>query len=66
MPKTWSGKQSVSILSVSDLYPTEYGSIILERLESGLMSYEEAKQAIITRARDQRDKDALPGVVKQR
>jgi hypothetical protein len=64
MPKTWSGKQSVSILAVSDIYPTEYGSIILELLESGLMSYEEAKRAIVTLAREKRDKDALSVVVK--
>ena len=65
MPTTWSGKQSVAILAVSNINPTEYGSIILERLESGLMSHDEAKQAIISRARVKRDNNVLLAVVEQ-
>jgi hypothetical protein len=48
---TWAAKQSIAILAVSNISPSNFGYSLLKEVDDGLMSYEEAKQAILSRAR---------------
>lgn len=49
--KSWSAKQAVAILAVDDVQLSTFGQDVLKRNEEGLISYEEAKEEILQRAR---------------
>ena len=52
----WSTKHSLAILAVSDITPSDFGHEILKRVEDGTISYAQAKQEILRRSWNLRDK----------
>lgn len=49
--KTWSARHAVAILAVDNIQLSEFGLDVLKRNEEGLISYDEAKEEILLRAR---------------
>lgn len=49
--KSWSARQAVAILAVDNIKVSEFGHELLQRREEGLISYEQAKQEILSRAK---------------
>lgn len=57
--KTWSAQQAVAILAVDNVRLSDFGYDVLKRNESGIISYEQAKEEILSRARAKVSKDNL-------
>jgi len=49
--KSWSSKQAVAILAVDNIHLSDHGYDVLKRIEDGLITYEQAKEEILRRAR---------------
>jgi hypothetical protein len=49
--KSWSSKQAVAILAVDNITLSDFGYDVLKRNEDGLITYEQAKEEILSRAR---------------
>lgn len=49
--KTCSARHAVAILAVDNIQVSEFGLDVLKRNEEGLISYDEAKEEILLRAR---------------
>lgn len=49
--KSWSSMQAVAILAVDNIRVSEFGHDVLKRKEDGLVTFEEPKKEILTRAR---------------
>lgn len=50
--KSWSARQAVAILAVDNIKVSDFGFDMLQRREEGTISYEQAKQEILSRARN--------------
>lgn len=50
--KSWSARQALAILAVDNIKVSELGRELLQRREEGLISYEQAKQEILSRAKN--------------
>jgi len=49
-PNSWSSRQAVAILAVSDINPSQFAHAVLTRLDAGSLRYEDAKNEILRRA----------------
>jgi hypothetical protein len=49
--KSWSSKQAVATLAVDNITLSDFGYDVLKRNEDGLITYEQAKEEILSRAR---------------
>lgn len=49
--KTSSSRQAVAILGVEDIKLSDFGYEVLKRVEDGSISYKQAKEEILSRAR---------------
>ena len=49
--KTWRAKQAVAILAVDNIKLSNFGYSVLQRNENGLISYEQAKEEVLNRAK---------------
>lgn len=49
--KTWGARQAVAILGVDNIKVSDFGLEVLLRIENGLITHEEAKEEILSRAR---------------
>ena len=49
--KTWRAKQAVAILAVDNIKLSNFGYSVLQRNEDGLISYEQAKEEVLNRAK---------------
>lgn len=50
--KSWSARQAVALLAVDNIKVSDFGYSMLQRREEGTISYEQAKQEILSRARN--------------
>lgn len=50
--KSWSARQAVAILAVDNIKVSDFGYDMLQRREEGSISYEQAKQEVLARARN--------------
>ncbi len=50
--KSWSARQAVAILAVDNIKVSQFGHELLRRREEGLISYEQARQEILSRAKN--------------
>lgn len=48
--KSWSARQAVALLAVDNIKVSDFGYSMLQRREEGTISYEQAKQEILSRA----------------
>lgn len=49
--KTWAARQAVAILAVDNIKVSDFGYDMLRRREEGLITYEQAREEIRSRAR---------------
>jgi len=49
--KTWAARQAVAILAVDNIKVSDFGYDLLRRREEGLITYEQAREEIRSRAR---------------
>ena len=49
--KSWSARQAVAILAVDNIKLSNFGYDILKRNEDGLITYQQAKEEVLNRAR---------------
>lgn len=49
--RSWSARQAVAILAVDNISPSEHGLDVLQRIEDGLITHEQAREEILRRAR---------------
>jgi hypothetical protein len=49
--KSWSSNQAVAILSVDNIQLSDDGRDVLQRIEDNLLTHEQAREELISRAR---------------
>jgi len=49
--KTWSARQAVAILAVDNIKLSHFGYDVLKRNEDGLITYQQAKEEVLKRAK---------------
>lgn len=49
--KSWSAKQAVAILAVDNIKLSNFGYDVLKRSEDGRLTYQQAKDEIVSRAK---------------
>lgn len=49
--KSWSARQAVAILAVDNIKLSNFGYDVLKRNEDGLITYQQAKEEVLNRAR---------------
>jgi len=49
--KSWNARQAVAILAVDNIKLSNFGYDVLKRNEDGLITYQQAKEEVLNRAR---------------